>query len=66
LQRWINRDPNEVETALNLYVVVENFPLNGIDPLGLKGWPGTCCEFQNAGNLNRAKDLAINPIKRIA
>jgi RHS repeat-associated protein len=65
VQRWLNRDPNKVDTAVNLYVFVGNSPPNGIDPLGLTGWPSTCCELQNAGNLNWAKDLAINLMKRI-
>ena len=32
--RWINRDPIEEEGGINLYVVVNNAPLNYYDPLG--------------------------------
>jgi RHS repeat-associated protein len=35
LGRWINRDPIGEEGGLNLYIVIGNSPLNGIDRYGL-------------------------------
>ena len=34
LGRWLNRDPLEEEGALNLYLFVNNNPINSFDPLG--------------------------------
>jgi RHS repeat-associated protein len=36
LGRWISRDPLEEEGGINLYAFVENDPVNGVDPWGLK------------------------------
>ncbi len=63
--RWPNRDPIEEEGGLNLYTFVGNSPLIRVDAFGLKGWPSDCSELFNRGNLNWAKDLARNLLKRI-
>jgi len=36
LGRWLSRDPNGENDGLNLYGIVENEPLNGLDALGLE------------------------------
>lgn len=44
LGRWINRDPIGERGDVNLYRVLGNHPVNGIDPFGLDvriGWPNT-------------------------
>jgi RHS repeat-associated protein len=38
--RWINRDPIEEEGGVNIYQMIANNPIGGIDPVGLDyGWP---------------------------
>ena len=65
IQRWINRDPIEEEGGMNLYTFARGSPGDSIDALGLKGWPSSCSELFNRANLNWAKDLARNLLKRI-
>jgi RHS repeat-associated protein len=36
MQRWLNRDPLGEEGGFNIYLMVENNPMNGIDPQGLE------------------------------
>ena len=42
LGRWINRDPSEEKGGINLYVFVNNGPINLIDPSGLWIYYGYC------------------------
>ena len=65
LQRWLNRDPVGEYGGYNLYRFCRNQTTRDCDAFGLKGWPSTCSELFNSGNLNWAKDLARHVIKRI-
>jgi len=38
LGRWLSRDPIAEEGGINLYIYVDNDPINGVDPLGLDTW----------------------------
>ena len=38
LGRWLSRDPLEEEGGVNLYVCVDNSPVNWVDPVGLDIW----------------------------
>jgi RHS repeat-associated protein len=40
--RWISRDPIGEQAGINLYVYVDNNPVDGVDPLGLqRAFPGS-------------------------
>ncbi len=44
LQRWINRDPLGEQGGLNLFGILKNSPVNGVDPFGLAecgDWDGS-------------------------
>src|SRR5262249_7111440 len=64
---WMTRDPlTEIDTA-NLYLYVENSPINIVDPSGLtgRGWPKDCCDVLGAPGINWARNLATQLIKKI-
>jgi len=70
--RWLTRDPIGLKGGINLYIHVENNPVNGIDPFGLSKTGGKHANKNkpmNVGDFNKnssAKEVrdAINNAKK--
>jgi RHS repeat-associated protein len=64
LLRWLNRDPVEEGGGANLYGVIGNNPVNGIDPLGLKQHSMTF-DFTNPSEYNWLRRNIYEPWDKI-